>query len=164
MASPGVLEWCGCSTAQDQHCAVVAVPQILITFLCFREDIAASKARFSLNSGSSELQRLNKILGQYVGTHNFHNFTVSAAAGGHVAADFCCCWSELQWLLISRMASIGQLEHGEAMCALCPQQQSSLSYCASDSTRPPCCKHKPSSKEDKSCTTEVHTVSHCRPD
>eukprot|EP00878_Enallax_costatus_P017892 GHUV01018804.1.p1 GENE.GHUV01018804.1~~GHUV01018804.1.p1 ORF type:complete len:472 (+),score=148.98 GHUV01018804.1:87-1418(+) len=51
-----------------------------------REDIAASQARFTF--GDEELQRLDRILGQYVGTHNFHNFTVRVLSSDPAAQRY----------------------------------------------------------------------------
>jgi hypothetical protein len=36
--------------------------------------------------GESQLQRLNSLLAQYEGTHNYHNFTVSWRGGGGIGA------------------------------------------------------------------------------
>jgi tRNA U38,U39,U40 pseudouridine synthase TruA len=44
------------------------------TCCCCRQDIAVSKQRFVF--GPAQLQRLNSLLAQYEGTHNYHNFTV----------------------------------------------------------------------------------------
>lgn len=44
-----------------------------------RQDIASSRQRYVF--GDSQLARLNGLLSQYEGTHNYHNYTVSGTPG-----------------------------------------------------------------------------------
>jgi tRNA U38,U39,U40 pseudouridine synthase TruA len=49
--------------------------EVVRLLLRCRGEVAAAKARYVF--GPEQLSRLNRLLSQYEGTHNFHNFTVS---------------------------------------------------------------------------------------